>query len=306
MNAETFLADIPLSTAVSAHHGTSFSPERRGESERNEYAAILAEDYATLRAIIANKPELAQTLDNEFGMYRDGFRKRYMAKLHSQSRCASWMITGPSNFPADRMNKRADIAHKRLNEMLDFRKRAMHAITKTLCPELRPIMAGDADAVESLETKIAKAEALHEQMKAVNAAHKAFLKNPASLDASGLPDAVKGKIRNYKPQYSWEPHPVAPFELTNNGANIRRMKERLEILKRDKAAPVTGAEGERARLEDCPPENRVRLFFPGKPDAEVRGRLKSGGFRWSPTIGAWQAYRNHSTLALAKQEAGLP
>ena len=35
-------------------------------------------------------------------------------------------------------------------------------------------------------------------------------------------------------------------------------------------------------------DNRVQILFPGKPSDEIRARLKSNGFRWSPTAGAWQ------------------
>lgn len=305
MNTAEFINDIPLETAIRAHSGTSWSPEKRGESDRAGYAEQMVSDYEYLAGFIKNKPDLQTTLDSEFARYRDGYRKYYLAKLHSDSRCVSSMIAGPSNFPARRMNKRADTAHKRLGELLEFRKRALDAIRKTLCPELRPIMAGDSDAVARLQENIAEAEKLQEQMKAVNAAHKAFLKDPASLDTSTLPDALKAEVRDYKPAYSWEPHPIAPFQLTNNSANIRRMKERLEKITANRATPATEQSGANARMEDCPSDNRVRLFFPGKPAEEVRSRLKSNGFRWSPTIGAWQAYRNHNALETAMREAGL-
>ena len=39
-------------------------------------------------------------------------------------------------------------------------------------------------------------------------------------------------------------------------------------------------------------ENRVQIFFPGKPDRDTRQQLKSYGFRWSPTAGAWQRHRS--------------
>src|ERR1019366_2746854 len=94
------------------------------------------------------------------------------------------------------------------------------------------------------------------------------------------------------------------YKLTNNNANLRRMRQRLEVISRDQAKEATETQGSAARLEECPAENRVRLFFPGKPSEEVRTLLKSKGFRWSPTIGAWQAYRNHWSMEAAKQVAG--
>lgn len=301
MNKETFINDIPLSVAVAAYAGISFTPDKRGEQVRASYAEMMVADYDQLCSIVQDKPELRDTMEAEFQRYRVGYISRYLDKLRSDSRCMSTMITGPANFPVARNEKRNRVAHRRLEELIEFRKRALAAITKTLCPELRPIMAGDSNAVQALEAKIAAAEKLQDQMKAVNVTHKRFLKDPASLDASDLPENLKQRIRDYKPEYSWEPHPIPPFELTNNGANIRRMKERLEVLKRDKATLATEKQGENGiRLLDCPADNRIRLFFPGKPEFEVRAKLKSNGFRWSPMIGAWQAYRNHNALSVAQ------
>ncbi len=93
--------------------------------------------------------------------------------------------------------------------------------------------------------------------------------------------------------------------MTNNHANLRRMKQRLETIGRDQAKESTELEGSNARFEDCPEENRVRLFFPGKPAEDVRTLLKSRGFRWTPTIGAWQAYRNPWAIETAKKIAGI-
>lgn len=96
-----------------------------------------------------------------------------------------------------------------------------------------------------------------------------------------------------------------PFELTNNNANIRRLRDRLATVEKAHATPATEHQGTKARLEDCPAENRVRLFYPGKPDADTRATLKSSGFRWTPSLGCWQAYRNNRTLPMAHHLAGL-
>ena len=57
--------------------------------------------------------------------------------------------------------------------------------------------------------------------------------------------------------YSWEPHPIAPFQLQNNSAEIRRIRERIEALTSAKAQPASGEQGENARVEDVPSDNRV-------------------------------------------------
>lgn len=197
----------------------------------------------------------------------------------------------------------ADIAHKRLGELIEFQSRARSAVIRNLRPDLAPIMSGDSDAVQRLRDELAKLKAMQIQMKAVNNAHKRFMKDPASLDKAEFSDSIMQRIRDYKPAYSWEPHPFAPFEMTNNGANIRRIEKRIESLSVAKAKPITEHQGSAARLEDDPPANRVRLFFPGKPDETIRAKLKSNGFRWSPTIGAWQAYRHQHTIEVAQQIA---
>lgn len=53
------------------------------------------------------------------------------------------------------------------------------------------------------------------------------------------------------------------------------MKERLVSVTRNQAKEETVIEGENARLEDCPADNRVRLFFSGKPDESIRADLKA-------------------------------
>lgn len=48
MNKEAFLHDISRELANRAHAGTSFTPEKRGEAEINDYASTLAADYENL------------------------------------------------------------------------------------------------------------------------------------------------------------------------------------------------------------------------------------------------------------------
>ncbi len=300
-----FANDLPQDLARSAHHGTSFVPERRAQQEQAEYAAALRRDFEELAALADTKEKQTQFVD-EFERYRLGYRKRALALLRSRSRCLSPMITGPARFPVARNRKRCDIADRRLTDLVDFRTRALAAIRKALQPELRPIMAGDADAADRLRQKIAQAEELQARMKATNAAIRQHAKGGteaqlAALVALGHPEARAREL--LKPDFCGRIGFPA-YALQNNNANVRRMKERLAAIATAQAAPEAVQEGSAARLEDCPAENRVRLFFPGKPAQAVRDRLKANGFRWAPSLGCWQAYRNPRSLELAAQVAG--
>jgi hypothetical protein len=297
-------SDIPFDLARAAHSGTSFVPEDRARQEQEDYARTLNGDFDVLFKL-ATTEEKRDTLLEEFERYRAGYRERFLAYLCSRSRCLSSMITGPSRFPTARNEKRNGVADRRSSDLIEFRERALKAIRRTLCPEEAPIMSGDADAVEWLQAKIIEAEAVQDRMVRVNAAWRKLVKDPATLDAQGLSSQDKELVRLFKPEHSWDKGPFAGFEITNNGANVRRMKERLEHLVQVKATPETVQEGTAARMEDCPPENRVRLFFPGKPDLKVRETLKHGGFRWAPSLGCWQGYRNQNTLELAMKTAGI-
>lgn len=285
MQVEQLINDIPESIARAAHQATSFVPEKRAVQEREDYARTLAADYEQL-AKYADTDAKKSDLAAEFERYREGYKAKVIAYLNSRSRCMSSMITGPANFPTRRNQKRNDVAHRRLEELIDFRKRALSAIEKVLRPELRPIMAGDSDAVERLQADIAEAEKLQALMKSANAAIRKHKKagaeaQHAALVELGLSAEVATNLLNPTPPY---PLGFVDFELTNNNANIKRMKDRLARISKAKALPEVKRENAETgiTLEDSPADNRIRLFFPGKPDEAVRSQLKSNGFRWTP------------------------
>ena len=299
--------DIPYEVAFDAHRGTSFSPEKRADQERAGYAQTLTQDLADLTAL-ANTDEKRATLAEEFKRYRAGYRERTLTELRAKARCVSTMIAGPARFPVDRQRKAGDVADRRVRDLLEYRERALAAIRKTLCPEDRPIMSGDEDAVERLKSNIEESEKLQERMKMVNVAIRKNLKTgpeamlKAVVDVGFSPEAAAALTKR-EPGYE---QGFPDYKIRNNGANIRRMKERLVALERAKAMPAKSIQGTGARVEDSPAENRVRLFFSCKPAAEIRERLKRGGWRWAPSVGAWSAYRNLNTIAMAAELVGAP
>lgn len=91
------------------------------------------------------------------------------------------------------------------------------------------------------------------------------------------------------------------YQLTNNGANIRRLKQRLQTVEA-KADVETSEEviGD-VRVVQNIEDNRLQLFFPGKPDESIKTQLKRNGFHWSPYNGCWQRLLSNGAIYAAKQ-----
>jgi len=293
--------DIPLDLAIRAHAGTSHVPERRGEQEREDYARTLEADWQAL-SVLATTDDKRATLVAEWPRYREGYRKLYLAALEARSRCVSTMIAGGSGFNVRRAQKRSDAADNRARRPLEYRTNALGAIRKALTPELAPIMAGDADAMERLELRVALLEKARVRMKAANVAIRKHAKAGSkaqikALQAIGFSDEHATALVEV-PNFAGR----SGFDLTSTTLEIKRVRARLEALEAVKAQSESATEGEHARLEDSPADNRVRLFFPGKPDAETIAKLKRSGFKWSPKRGAWSAFRTR--LHVAQEIAG--
>ncbi len=91
MNTQDFIDDIPRNVAIRANAGTSFDTERRGDTEVSEYVSTLATDFEML-STYAVTDEKRAIFDSEFARYREGYKARMLAYLHSKGRCWSPMI----------------------------------------------------------------------------------------------------------------------------------------------------------------------------------------------------------------------
>lgn len=181
--------------------------------------------------------------------------------------------------------------------------------------ETTAISADDPDAPDKLRDKIAELEAKQALWRDVNRVHGLFLKAPEAAKTlaalAALPESWQDVIRTYTPRYSWEPHPVAPYQFQNLGGNLRRYKQRLDQIeqtrKQQPAADVTGTlpDGMAFTITQNVEENRLQIVFSGKPSAEVRQQLKGSGFRWAPSQGAWQMQLHNRARWLAKSLLGV-
>ena len=83
------------------------------------------------------------------------------------------------------------------------------------------------------------------------------------------------------------------YELSNSNGRLKSIKDRIACLERlnareEKADIVT----ELYTIKENKEDNRIQVFFQGKPEEKIRDVLKSCGFRWSPMNGAWQVFLN--------------
>jgi hypothetical protein len=297
MDATEFQNDISLSSALEAYRHTSFSPEKRAANVIKEYAETLASDYASLSKA-ASVSGTQALLPDLFAKYREGYKNHFAQWLWARSRCISSMITGPSGFPVERARKANEREHKVCGTMIYYRTNALQTLRRKLHPELRPIAAGDADALERLADKLAKAEQEQLFMKTANAVLRREHKNGAEAQILALIDIgfQENAARKQVAPGFGNGQCFASYRLSNNNAEIRRIKQRIEILIRNKAKPIQEVICEDFKVQDDPPANRIRVLFEGKPERSVREQLKENGFRWAPTLEAWQAYRNSRSM----------
>lgn len=297
--------DIDLQLAIRAHEGTSFIPEKRGATYVAEYMhhmQAMIDSYAPF-ATDENREQLAADL----ARYKAKYLKLLTAYLHSHSAVMSTMITGPANFPTARNRKRSDWADNHRNRWLDYRGKAIARLSQRYDPKeiaraARVVRSDDPQAIEKLQDKLAKMEAQHDMMKDTNK----VLRGKGS-DADKRLDLIalgwrEGNLEKlFVPAWNGRVG-FEPFHLSNSSAEMRRTRARIAELEREaEREPVTNDNYlPDVRLEENQDDMRLRLFFDGKPPAAARDILKSNGFKWAPSAGAWQRLLNNNARYAAK------
>lgn len=151
------------------------------------------------------------------------------------------------------------------------------------------IFSDDPNAAVKLEDKIARLEKRQEMMKQAN---KLVRKNDrAGLAEMGFSERQIDQL--FAPD-CFNYLGFAPYLITNNGANIRRLKERLKSVVVSSQQETKTSEINGIKIVENVEDNRLQMFFDGKPPANIRDMLKQNGFRWAPSVGAWQRHLTNS------------
>ena len=294
--------DLSYRVARNAHQGTSFSPEERARQEQQAYY----EDIQNVFRLFADRitPDQEGLFLEEITRYRKGNLSRRLDYLYSRSRVMSAMITGPSKFPTRSNEKHSRSYENKVQAFLDWKKKAIYRIGKTLgFSGSTAISSDDKDAIEQLQIKIAALEVKQARMKEVNTLWKKGGNKPESLKNANLAESERSEIISHM-KHGDADKPYPAWSLTNNNGNIRRFKQRLEELQKRRADKTTETVIGSVTMTDNVEDNRLQIFFPEKPPEETRRRLKENGFKWAPSVGAWQRMRSPAAAQRAKEIIG--
>lgn len=165
----------------------------------------------------------------------------------------------------------------------------------------KSVSSDDPDAIEKLEAKLVAQRAEHAREVAGNkairsakgdraAARKALLAmgfTPSQVDRALMIDYGNN---------------VYGLFVKNAAAAIRATEKRIAELRTKVAAPVR----ERLRIGGATmtwdrEANRVQLRFAERVDKSTADTLKRSGFRWAPSVGAWQRQASEQAWHLGER-----
>lgn len=238
-----------------------YEAKQEAKRERYEKRAELARRLADLRYKRAHEMASAIPFGQPIlvGHHSEGRDRRYRAKIEANYR-----------------------------KSFELQERAKYYAGKAANLGKSGISSDDPEAVVKLQEKLDKLKAEQANMVALNKlirkgdkaalAAEPFNLSPAAIEDLFKPDFV-GRIG------------FPSYLLSNNNANIRRIEGRIAELKRNATRETKETElPGNVKIVENAEANRLQVFFPGKPDASIRTRLKSRGFRWAPSEGAWQRH----------------
>ena len=238
--------------------------------------------------------EYHDKIDRYVDMYARKLADNYNRGFEIDARCPSIMISGGSNFPVAKKQKQNEARDRNVLEYMAIQKLA----DKIRSIGMGGISSDDKDAVSKLKDKLKALEEAQERMKAANKALrlKDAAKGDEALRALGYTEREITELR--KPDFLGRVG-YASYALSNNNANIRRVKERIAEL--DKVTEDKEEQHDGYTMRENTDINRVQIIFGGKPDEQTRTLLKQNGFRWSPSQGAWQRMLNDNGRYAAKR-----
>lgn len=288
---------INESTARLAKQMRSFDDYKEGSATAS-YNAQCAEAAAILEKVKAKcaTDEQRERAEYLYSRYCSVLAEAINRDNEIGTRCPSVLICGAGNFPTRKKEKQIAAWDK---NMENWRK-ADHYLDMLKRAHTLAVKSDDPEVLDFLRAKLAGLEEAHALMVSANAYYR---KNKTLEGFEGIPADTMAWITRpgvYLPggrngdgsPLAFYGKPFPTYELTNSNANIKRVKQRIEMLEAVKASKPIEEERDGYTYRENTEAMRVQLQFDGKPDDETRALLKRNGFRWAPSQGVWQRQLN--------------
>jgi hypothetical protein len=283
--------------ARQAKHNRSYNDYVEGSATEEYNSVILGVKERIESAKERVSAEGIERLDKLFSSYCVRYADWVNKSNANGARHVSAMISGGSNYD---MRKHEKFLSRETSLWKEYQE------IQEVGLKIQAIIRGDkiiksdaSDATDQLTAKIEELQKAQDRMKFVNAYYR---KNNTLVGCEGFSEeTARQEDERIKNDYSWCRQPYPSFTLTNHNAKIRAAKERLEQLSKlkEKTSKETVVNG--IRVVENIEEVRIQLFFDGKPETEMRNKLKANGFRWAPSVGAWQRQLNNSGIYAARR-----
>ena len=284
--ASDYYYSINEGAARRAKEMNSFSDYKPG-SATAEYRHYVDKAFALAQE---QKKRVDPMYHEKIDSLLDTYARKLAANMNHgyeiDARVPSILIAGGSNFPVRQKEKQNAARDSNMQEW----QYIQGLLDKIRSTGMGGIRQDDPQAIPKLQKKLAGLEKAQETMKAVNA----YYRKHGTLD--GCPHLSPENLESLKADmasgWHYEKKPFQSWELSNNNAEIRRVRQRIESLTRANEVAYVGWEFDGGHVEANRDQGRLQVFFDGKPEADARQQLKENGFRWAPSVGAWQRLLN--------------
>lgn len=269
-------------------------PENRAT---NEYRAAV--DHAA-ELVEQKKKTVSPFYHDKLDALLDRYARRLAEWTNAYNRngasCPSILVSGGSNFPVrkkEKQNARESALWQEYEEI------------KGLLDKIKSVGTGAVDladphAKEMLQDQLQKLQGQLDTGKAMNAYYR---KHNTMKGFPDLSDEVAAKMdASISNSYSFAQKPMPDYELTSLRGKIKRVQERLaELDKLQRGDAPEGWTFDGGEVVINADMNRLQILFDDKPDDDTRTALKSNGFRWAPSQGAWQRQLTDNAIYAAKR-----
>lgn len=256
----------------------SFSDYKEGSAtqEYNQVVAEISEKINQAKEEVKDDTDKQIKLDYLLNKFKKDYANWINKKNANGASHVSVMISGASNYNMNKHNKYIAREGKLWREYNDIM--SIYSKIDKIIYSKKIIKSTDNNALEKLREKLQQEQKAHDEMV------------------------------NYNKQARKEKKEVYPtYMLTNSNQRIKNIKDRISQLEKLEELKQTQGNTEieinGIKIIDNLEANRLQMVFPDKPNENIRKILKSNGFRWCGTYGAWQRNRGRLSADKAKSIA---